>query len=591
MPNQKPLNNKEKIFKDPLYGYISVSYDFVDNFVDTAVFQRLRRIVQTSYSPLYAATLHNRFIHSLGVYHLGRLAFDSMRNSLNEAVEKHQITDFHIEEYKELFLAACLLHDVGHAPFSHIGEEFYERIKGTDWLDKQFWAAAGIKSKYRSVIPSERAAAHELMSVIVALRVYKFFFRDKDREFFARCITGYKYDTSLYDQKCKYLLQLKNYLISILRSDSIDVDRLDYLIRDSFVSGYQNVSIDYKRLLNGLMVVYDKAKDEYLPVFHKNAISVIESVIFAHDSEKKWIQNHPVICYESEIIRYAIEKVLTHFGSENIFCYEALTEKGITVNTTPPVGNGYKLSLLSDTEILFFIKNIIPEDEFINEFFDRTKRRSALWKSEVEFTQLNSTKLSGDVIDSAIQICGLMNDIFKYRLSHIPPVINRKSLKEAEILLSNFKDQDELFEDRKQAADKISLTAIDKNRKNTSKKGISNFIEYCKCFEKFARKSVLSFDIGFLILMPKKFKSGFAREITDKIRIWFPMAQRMDFFTTVTSTLSPRQNTEANTQSEETEVIYFYTQKIKDDDTKRKLQEDFISFLGNELKVTYDRLT
>jgi len=182
-------DRKQKIFKDPVYGYISVPCEFVDTFIDTSVFQRLRRIVQTSYSPLYPTALHNRFVHSLGVYHLGSLAFESIENSLREATTGKTISDFLVDDYKKLFLAACLLHDVGHAPFSHIGEKFYEAIPGKGSFVDQFWEAASIDVKYRLMDPrKETAAPHELMSVLLSFSVFESFFQDKDREFFARCI-------------------------------------------------------------------------------------------------------------------------------------------------------------------------------------------------------------------------------------------------------------------------------------------------------------------------------------------------------------------------------------------------------------------
>jgi HD superfamily phosphohydrolase len=567
-------SNKQKLFKDPIYGYISVPFNFIYTFIDTPVFQRLRHIVQTSYSPLYPTALHNRFVHSLGVYHLGSLAFENIENTLRDAKIIKEITSFLIEDYKTLFLVACLLHDLGHAPFSHIGEKFYETTPSKEAFVNQFWEAAGvIETKYKPHDPrKETATPHELMSVIVALRVFESFFKNKDKEFFARCITGYEYNVSQYDEELKYQLQLKNCLISILKSDLIDVDRLDYLIRDSFVSGYQNVSIDYKRLLSNLMVVYDKNEERFILAFHKNAVSIIESVIFAHDSEKKWIQNHPVICYEAEIIKYAIRKVITYFGSNNIFCSEALTEEGVLVNTKPPASVEYKISLLSDTEILFFIKNLISHDEFLNEFFDRTKRRRALWKSEVEFTQLYISKLSGDAIKSLMSICDSIIKVFEGSLLNIPPVINEQALSEAINILHH---PDELF-----YADEL-VSNIEENRVKAIMNRITKFIEYCKCFKEFAQKNSLNFKKGFLILMLDKFTSNFNKENTDKIRIWFPTVQQTDVFTAVTPTL-------ISTQSEKTKLIYFYIQKINDDNEKRKIQEKFLSFVGNELKAVYD---
>ena len=579
--NNDNNTNKQKIFKDPVYGYISVPYDFVDTFIDSPVFQRLRRIVQTSYSPLYPTALHNRFVHSLGVYHLGSLAFENIKKTFKEAIQGKETSGFPVDDYERLFLVACLLHDVGHAPFSHIGEKFYETIPGKESFVDQFWEAAGVETKYRPSDPrKETAAPHEIMSVLVALRVFDSFFKDKDKEFFARCITGYEYDVSQYDAKLKYQYQLKNCLIPILKSDLIDVDRLDYLIRDSFVSGYQNVSIDYKRLLSNLMVVYDKNEEKFILAFHKNAVSIIESVIFAHDSEKKWIQNHPVICYEAEIIKYAIRKVIAYFGSKNIFCKEALTEEGVVVNTKPPITEKeFKISLLSDSEILFFIKYLAYNDEFLNEFFDRTKRRYALWKSEFEFTHLYISKLSGDESKSSMSVWKSITKVFEGILSYIPPVINDKALSEAENILINYMPGKLVYDEE-----------IDDNRRIEQEKGIQEFIEYCKCFKKFAQKNKLDFNKGFLILMPKKFTSNFTKEKTDKIKIWFSTAQKVDAFTDVTSTLTSTPPAESKKQLEKEKFVYFYIQKINDDSRKRKIQDKFISFVGNELKTAHDKL-
>ena len=61
--------NKEKIFRDPIYGYISVSEDYCKKFIDTPIFQRLRRIEQTSMRVLFPSARHDRFVHSIGVYY------------------------------------------------------------------------------------------------------------------------------------------------------------------------------------------------------------------------------------------------------------------------------------------------------------------------------------------------------------------------------------------------------------------------------------------------------------------------------------------------------------------------------------------
>lgn len=75
-------------------------------------------------------------------------------------------------------------------------------------------------------------------------------------------------------------------MISLLNSKVIDVDRLDYLIRDAFFTGFDIITIDYERILDG----------------HK----VIENVVYAHDAERKLIQNHPIVLYNIYIIQHII---------------------------------------------------------------------------------------------------------------------------------------------------------------------------------------------------------------------------------------------------------------------------------------------
>lgn len=72
MPDDKNISEDFKIFKDPIYGYVEIPTDYIKGIVDTPEFQRLRRINQTSYSPLYSSAIHNRFVHSVGVFSFRR---------------------------------------------------------------------------------------------------------------------------------------------------------------------------------------------------------------------------------------------------------------------------------------------------------------------------------------------------------------------------------------------------------------------------------------------------------------------------------------------------------------------------------------
>lgn len=199
---QDTQHKEMKKIKDPIYGYISVDINYMKNIIDTPVFQRLRRVMQTSYSPLYSSALHNRFVHSLGVYHLGTIVSESLRESLEEmSIESSQI-----DKLIHVYLLACLLHDVGHAPFSHTGELFYKFYKGDI---EDLFGASKLHERLCTLIESEQftkdlpgesqsAAPHEIMSAIVGIKEFDSVIGDKENlEFFARCITGYKYSINM----------------------------------------------------------------------------------------------------------------------------------------------------------------------------------------------------------------------------------------------------------------------------------------------------------------------------------------------------------------------------------------------------------
>lgn len=97
---------------DSVHGYINIPCLYCDNIIDTIYFQRLRRIEQTSGRSLFPSAHHDRFIHSLGVYHLGQKIVDSIKRRY----KGKQFTDYDDVVY-ESYILACLLHDVCHSPF------------------------------------------------------------------------------------------------------------------------------------------------------------------------------------------------------------------------------------------------------------------------------------------------------------------------------------------------------------------------------------------------------------------------------------------------------------------------------------------
>ncbi len=194
--------NKKKIINDPLYGFITIPNDLIYDIINHPYFQRLRRIKQLGMTDfVYPGALHTRFHHALGSMHL-------MNEALNNLVRKGvEISD---EEFNAA-LIAILLHDVGHAPFSHALEN--ELVIGIN---------------------------HEQLSSIImsALNV----------EFSGALDLAIKIFNGTYPKR--FLHQLV--------SSQLDIDRLDYLNRDSYFTGVVEGRIGSERIIKLLNVNRDE---------------------------------------------------------------------------------------------------------------------------------------------------------------------------------------------------------------------------------------------------------------------------------------------------------------------------------------------
>lgn len=200
--------NKLKIFNDPIYGFIGTPNELIFNLIAHPYFQRLRRISQMGLSYLvYPGAHHTRFHHALGCMHLMRKAIDVLRFKQVEITKA---------EEKGL-LAAILLHDIGHGPFSH-ALEF-------------------------ALVPK---VSHETLSLQ--------FMEQLNQEF----------DGALTDAIQIFKGQHPKRFLNQLVSSQLDVDRLDYLKRDSFYTGVAEGNISSERMItmlnvaNGCLVVEEK---------------------------------------------------------------------------------------------------------------------------------------------------------------------------------------------------------------------------------------------------------------------------------------------------------------------------------------------
>ncbi len=190
--------NKRKIINDPVYGFITIPSEIIFDIIEHRWFQRLRRIQQLGLSSLvYPGGNHTRFQHTLGAMHLMTLSLEVLRSKGISISE---------EEGKAAVIA-ILMHDIGHGPFSHTLE--------------------------KTIV---QGVAHEELSVLFMERLNK--------EFKGKLLLAIKIFQDKY--KKKFLHQLV--------SGQLDMDRLDYLNRDSFFSGVAEGVIGYDRIIKMLTV-------------------------------------------------------------------------------------------------------------------------------------------------------------------------------------------------------------------------------------------------------------------------------------------------------------------------------------------------
>ena len=245
---------------------------------------------------------------------------------------------------------------------------------------------------YEKTIKDHNPAEHEVMSSILICKLFdsiKANFKESeiiDIDLVVRAIIGCSYSVKPKDDdSINRKMGIKNCLIRLLNSTSIDVDKLDYIARDTLMTGYDTISIDIDRLLDSVSMICNE--QVYYPSYKKSALSVINNVFTAKGLQAKWIVNHPTNVYDSYILKNAMIQSLKRFALDlgvdgddfikKVFSSDALLESGVIIN-------GFKVSLLSDIDILFILKQNY-DNPIVKEYFSRNLRKKPVWKSYEEF--------------------------------------------------------------------------------------------------------------------------------------------------------------------------------------------------------------
>jgi len=282
--------NKLKIFNDPIYGFITIPNSLIYDLIQHPYFQRLRRISQMGMSYLvYPGAHHTRFHHALGCMHIMQKAVQTL---------KFKGVSISEEEENALYIA-ILLHDIGHGPYSHAMEH--------------------------SIVEEVH---HEELSLL--------FMEQLNKEFDGKLALAIQVFKGEYHRK--FMLQLI--------SSQLDMDRMDYLKRDSFYSGVAEGNINSERLIQMMNV-----QDDVLVIEEKGIYSV-----------EKFLVARRLMYWQAYLHKTSVvaELILTKILKRA----KELTQKGITLQCSEPL----QFFMQNKISLADFDKSVLDKFAFLDDY-------------------------------------------------------------------------------------------------------------------------------------------------------------------------------------------------------------------------------
>ena len=345
--------------RDNLHGTISLS-PFEERILSHSWFQRLRYIRQLGFFHLvFPGAQHARFEHSLGVMHLASLSFAQLRENLKrmetrlqQDVKEEEVltgscfayglgsdqsrhrehpedrlgvelsSGLLVSSYSETVLRiAALLHDIGHCPYSHCterflptyGEIFEKNPSLPDFLKEAIRRSDSSVQANKGPHSLDTRSCHEAFSLLLGWHILS----DLEKESHLPC---YKEDVlALLNSEIKIhpqspLASLGGYnILGDLLSGEWDVDRMDYLMRDSQQAGVEYGKFDVDRLLHSIYAIWEGEKQQYSLSFHLNAMPAFEDFLRARRSMFLQLYFHKTSVASEAMIRH-LSRMLSHWS-------------------------------------------------------------------------------------------------------------------------------------------------------------------------------------------------------------------------------------------------------------------------------------
>ncbi len=359
------MRSKYPLFNDPIYGFIAIQSELILQLINHPYFQRLRRISQMGLSSLvYPGAHHTRFEHAIGAMHI-------MQNAITVLTSKG--IKISMEE-QEAMQIAILLHDIGHGPFSHATE--------------------------KALLPGVH---HEEVSI----RVIKMLNKEFDGAL----------DLALQIFRNEYPRKFMHQLVS----GQVDVDRLDYLKRDSFYTGVTDGNINTDRIVAMMNVAEERL------VFESKGVHSLEKFLLARRLMYWQVYLHKTSLAAELILIKTLTRfrVLLESGNETIMDTHVLYPF-FKIDKDTPLNESIlsKYLILDDSDVLSLLKSWVHHEDIvlsslskqlINRNLPKVKLQSIPFEEkalEKKKKRLKHTNLSATILDNFVFTGSVSNQTY-----------------------------------------------------------------------------------------------------------------------------------------------------------------------------------
>lgn len=330
------MPNKRKIINDPVFGFLSIPNELIYDVLQHPYVQRLNRIRQLGLSYLvYPGAMHSRFGHSIGAMHLMHEAILSLRLKGVEITEDEETSA----------MIAILLHDIGHGPFSHVLE--HTIVEGVTHEDISLLMMERINE---DLAKGQQLKANSQKPLDMAIAIFK-------------------------NEYPKHFLHQ-------LISSQLDVDRMDYLCRDSFFTGVQEGRVASERLLKMLDV-----RDDKLVVQVKGIYSVEKFLVARRLMYWQVYLHKTSVAAEQHLIKILSRAKELARSGKDLFCSPALRYflyQPVTFDMFSPTSEALEqYALLDDNDVLSAIKSWIAGPDKVLSLLSRSFINRQLFRGQL----------------------------------------------------------------------------------------------------------------------------------------------------------------------------------------------------------------